>query len=282
MKVLKSIFIGILIGIANIIPGVSGGTLALSLGVYEDIIYAVNHLIKEFKKSMKTLIPLGIGAVLAILCLSKVIEYLFNVYPNNTTSVFVGLIIGALPMLFRNVKGSKLDFRNIICFIIGFGVILGMAFLGETKSSNVFPSTNLVIILLVGVIASATMIIPGVSGSMVLALMGFYMPILNTINTLVEKLLVLDIFNSWNEIFILTFFGIGVIIGIVVLARIIEIMFSKFKIPTFYAIIGIILASPIALLGNLDFAGTDFIGVLLMCVCIAVGFICSALLGEKN
>lgn len=282
MKLLKSIFIGILIGIANIIPGVSGGTLALSLGVYEDIIYAVNHIIKEFKKSMKTLIPLGIGAVLAILCLSKLIEHCFNIYPNNTTAVFVGLIIGALPMLFKKVKGAKADFKNIICFIIGFGIILGMAFLGEAQNSNVFPSTNLVIILLVGVIASATMIIPGVSGSMILALMGFYMPILNTINTLVEKLLALDIFNAWNEIFILTFFGIGVIIGIIVLARIIEIMFNKFKIPTFYAIIGIIIASPVALLGNLNFSGIDFIGVLLMCVCVAIGFVCSMFLGEKN
>jgi len=282
MNLIKSIFIGILIGIANIIPGVSGGTLALSLGVYEDIIYAVNHIIKEFKKSMKILIPLGIGAVLAILCLSKVIEHCFNVYPNNTTAVFVGLIIGALPMLFKKVKGSKIDFRNIICFIVGLLVILGVAFLGEAQDSNVFPSTNLVIILLVGIIASATMIIPGVSGSMILALMGFYMPILNTINTLVEKLLALDIFNAWNEIFILTFFGIGVIIGIIVLARIIEIMFNKFKIPTFYAIIGIIVASPVALLGNLNFAGIDFIGVLFMCVCVAIGFVVSMFLGEKN
>ena len=282
MKLLKSIFIGILIGIANIIPGVSGGTLALSLGVYEDIIYAINHLFNEFKKSLKILVPLGIGAVLAILCLSKVIEYCFNIWPNNTTSVFVGLIIGALPMLFGKVNGSKVDLKNVICFIIGFGIILSLAFLGEADNSNVFPSTNLFIILLVGIIASATMIIPGVSGSMILALMGFYMPILNTINTLVEKLLALDIFNAWNEIFILTFFGIGVIIGIIVLARIIEIMFNKFKIPTFYVIIGIIMASPIALLGNLNFAGINFIGVLLMFVCIAIGFICSVFLGEKN
>jgi len=282
MKLIKSIFIGILIGIANIIPGVSGGTLALSLGVYEDIIYAVNHIIKEFKKSMKILIPLGIGAVLAVLCLSKVIEYSFNVYPNNTTSVFVGLIIGALPMLFKKVKGAKLDFKNIVCFIIGFSVILCMAFLGETQNSNEFPSSNLFIILLVGIIASATMIIPGVSGSMVLALMGFYMPILNTINTFIEKLLAFDIFNAWDEIFILTFFAIGVIIGVIVLARIIEIMFNKFKIPTFYVIIGIIMASPIALLGNVNFAGMNFVGVLLMCVCCAIGFTCSVFLGEKN
>ena len=133
-----------------------------------------------------------------------------------------------------------------------------------------------------GIIASATMIIPGVSGSMILALMGFYMPILNTINTLVEKVLALDIMNAWNEIFILTFFAIGVIIGVIVLARIIEMMFNKFKIPTFYVIIGIIAASPIALLGNLNFAGMSFVGVLLMCVCLAIGFACSMFLGEKN
>ena len=106
--------------------------------------------------------------------------------------------------------------------------------------------------------------------------------VLNTINTLVEKLLALDIFNAWNEIFILTFFGIGVTIGIIVLARIIEIMFNKFKIPTFYVIIGIIMASPIALLSNLNFAGMDFIGALVMLVCVSIGFVCSMFLGEKN
>lgn len=281
MKILKSIFIGILIGVANIIPGVSGGTLALSLGVYEDIIYAINHIIKEFKKSLKILLPLGIGAVLAILCLSKAISFCFDNYEINTTSVFVGLILGALPMLFKSVKGSKIDFRNLVCFIVGFLLILSLAFLGEVQDSDVFPSTNLFIILLVGVIASMTMIIPGVSGSMILALMGFYRPILNTINSFIDKALNFDIKNIWGEIFILTFFAIGVIIGIVVLARIIEMMFNKFKIPTFYTIIGIIVASPIALLVNLNYTGIGFLGFVFMLISIAIGFVCSAFLGEK-
>ena len=282
MDILKNILVGMLIGVANIIPGVSGGTLALSLGVYEDIIYSINHLFKEFKKSMKILIPLGIGIVLAVLVLSKLIAFCFDKYANYTTAVFVGLIIGALPMLFKKVKGAKIDIRNIICFLVGFGLICSMAFLGEGSESTAFPSTNLIILLFIGIIASATMIIPGVSGSMILAILGFYIPIINTINVFVEKMLKLDIFNAWNEIFILTFFGLGVIIGIIVLARIIEIMFNKFKIPTFYVIIGIIVASPIVLLGSLNFTGINFIGVVLMLIYIAIGFAISMFLGEKN
>ena len=281
MKILKSILIGILIGIANIIPGVSGGTLAISLGVYEEIIYSINHIIKEFKKSIKTLFPLGVGAVLAILLLSKLISYCFESYEVNTTSVFVGLILGAIPMLVRNVKGSKIDFKNIVCFILGFTLIAGLAFVGEVKESDVFPSTNLLIMLLVGMIASMTMIVPGVSGSMILALMGFYRPILNTINALLDKVLSFNFTNIWSEIFILTFFGIGVIIGIVVFARIIEMMFNKFKIPTFYVIIGIILASPIALLVNLNYTGMSVIGFVVMVVFAIFGFVCSYMLGEK-
>jgi len=281
MKILKSIFIGILIGVANIIPGVSGGTLALSLGVYEDIIYAINHIIKELKKSIKTLIPLGIGAVLAILLLSKFITFCFANYEINTTAIFAGLILGAIPMLVRNVKGAKIDLKNIICFALGFALIIRLAFIGEVKESDVFPSTNLFIILLVGMIASMTMIIPGVSGSMILALMGFYRPILNTINSLLDKVLNFNFANIWSEIFILTFFGLGVIIGIVVFARIIEMMFNKFKIPTFYVIIGIILASPIALLVNLNYTGMSVMGFVVMVAFIAIGFVCSYMLGEK-
>jgi len=184
-------------------------------------------------------------------------------------------------MLVRNVKGAKIDLKNIICFALGFALIIRLAFIGEVKESDVFPSTNLFIILLVGMIASMTMIIPGVSGSMILALMGFYRPILNTINSLLDKVLNFNFANIWSEIFILTFFGLGVIIGIVVFARIIEMMFNKFKIPTFYTIIGIILASPIALLVNLNYTGMDFIGLVVMVAFIAIGFACSYMLGEK-
>ena len=282
MNILKNILVGILIGVANIIPGVSGGTMALSLGVYEDIIYSINHLFKEFKKSMKILIPLGIGIVLAVLLLSKLIAVCFENFPINTTSVFVGLIIGALPMLFNKVKGEKINITNIICFLVGFALICSMAFLGEGSESTTFPTTNLIVILLIGVIASATMIIPGVSGSMILALLGFYLPIINTINVFIEKMLKFDIFNAWNEIFILTFFGLGVIIGVIVLARIIELMFNKFKIPTFYVIIGIIVASPIVLLGNLNFVGIGFLDVVFMLISMAIGFVVSIFLGEKN
>ena len=105
MKLLKEICRGILIGVANIIPGVSGGTLAVSMGVYDKIIYALTHIRKEFKQSLKILVPVGIGAVIGLIGLSFVIKWLFEYYPIQTNFLFIGLIIGGLPAIFRREKG---------------------------------------------------------------------------------------------------------------------------------------------------------------------------------
>ena len=106
MKLLKEICRGILIGVANIIPGVSGGTLAVSMGVYDKIIYALTHIRKEFKQSLKILVPVGIGAVIGLIGLSFVIKWLFEYYPIQTNFLFIGLIIGGLPAIFKRMEGE--------------------------------------------------------------------------------------------------------------------------------------------------------------------------------
>lgn len=94
---IKTFIAGIIIGIANIIPGVSGGTMAVSMGIYDKLIHAVTHLFKEFKKSCLFLLPVLIGAAAAIVILSRVIEFLFDHYPLQTNLLFIGLIVGGLP-----------------------------------------------------------------------------------------------------------------------------------------------------------------------------------------
>ena len=95
---------GFIMGIANIIPGVSGGTLALTLGIYEDFIGAISHFFSNLKKNIKFLIPVGLGMILAILSMSNVISMCFDNYPIPTTLFFMGLVIGGIPLLFSKVK----------------------------------------------------------------------------------------------------------------------------------------------------------------------------------
>jgi len=280
MGILKMIVKGMMIGVANVIPGVSGGTIAVAMGIYEQLIHSINYIIKEFKKSVKFLLPIGIGVVVAVLAFSKLVDFCFTNYEVNTTFVFVGLILGALPALFKKMKGEKVGVKSVLGFVFGFLLIVAMAFMNEGSSSDVFPSQNPIILLLIGAIASMTMIIPGISGSLVLAILGFYRPVIATVSSFADKLLQFNFAEMWHEIIILTFFGIGVIIGIIVFAKLIEFLFERYKNVTYSTIIGIIIASPIALLINLNFAGLGILHYAMIVLFFTIGFFAAVKLGE--
>ena len=180
---------GFLFGIANIIPGVSGGTLALTMGVYEDLIESISHFFKDVRKSLKFLCVFGLGAILSILLMSKVISLSLDKFPFPTTLFFVGLIIGGIPLLTRKVRKNKVKPFNVLLFLITFGIVIGMAFMQEGNNvvslSNVTP-WMMFLLFIVGMVAAATMVIPGVSGSFVLMLLGFYKPVVNTVSQLTD------------------------------------------------------------------------------------------------
>ena len=248
---LKAVLQGIVVGIANIIPGVSGGTMMVAMGLYDKLIHAITHLKSEFRQSMKLLLPIFIGAGLAIVILSRVFEFLLENYPIPTNFAFCGLIAGSLPFIFQKVG-------KIIPMVIFFAVVILMAVMGETggKEADVsFTLINVIKLLLVGIIAAATMVIPGVSGSMMLMLLGYYDTILRTINKFIDAVLSFDINSILVQCGILIPFGIGVILGIFLIAKLIEFIFMKAEIHAYYAIIGLIVASPIAILLKIDWSG---------------------------
>ena len=120
MNMFKNIIKGMMIGIANIMPGVSGGTLAVSMGIYDKLIHCITHILSEFKESMKFLLPIFAGAGIALVALTFVIEALFEYYPIPTNLLFIGLIVGGLPPVVTKVKSHKLSFGHILqdyCFL---------------------------------------------------------------------------------------------------------------------------------------------------------------------
>ena len=137
------IFKGVIIGIANIIPGVSGGTLALSMGIYDKIIFAITHIFKEFKKSVKILVPLVIGAGIGIGILSIVIEWLFDKCPFRTNMLFIELILGGLPMLFQKVRKEKIGIKEILAFTIFFLIVILSSIFGEKNYGDVIITFTL-------------------------------------------------------------------------------------------------------------------------------------------
>ncbi len=240
---------GFIMGIANVIPGVSGGTLALTLGIYERFIKAISHFLTNLKENFKFLLPIAIGIGLAIITMSNVIDYSFKHFPLPTTLFFMGLVIGGVPLLLKKVKGTK-ELKKPSSYIIAsitFAIVILLALSEQlfdlTLTANLSNMNffEYIILFLVGVIAAATMVIPGVSGSLVLMLLGYYYPILELITEVTKfKNLVPNIITGG-------IFGVGVLVGIVGVSKLIEFLLEKYEVKTYFGVIGFILASIIAI-----------------------------------
>lgn len=264
---------GFIFGVANVIPGVSGGTLAITMGIYEDMIGAVSHFFKNIKKNIKFLLPLGIGAVISILLMSKVISYSLAKFPLPTTLFFIGLIVGGIPLLTKKVKHRKAKPFNIALFLLTFSIVMIMTFLNE--GTNVVNLSNMsfaqgILLFLVGMIAAATMVIPGISGSFVLMLLGYYKPVVGTISNLT------NFSELGHNLLILIPFGLGVLVGVILIAKLIEFLFKKYEVPTYYAILGFIIASVIGLgIGLIGVPTTTLqvlIGLVLFVLAFGIGY----------
>lgn len=258
MKALLDILRGIVIGIANIIPGVSGGTMAVSMGIYDKLIGAVTGLFKHFKESISLLLPLGVGMGIGIVGFGFLLEYLLEYHVLATCLTFVGLILGGLPILWMNLTRNvakkpsrRIGAGEVISFLVLLAIGVGLPLLqgseGAVKTLTLNPGTAIILFLL-GLIASATMVIPGVSGSMVLMVLGYYNTILALVTGTVTMLKDLDIGGVVHNCLLLIPFGVGVVLGIFLIAKIIEYLFQRFPSQTFAAIIGLIVSSPFAIL----------------------------------
>lgn len=282
---IKTILQGMVVGIANIIPGVSGGTMMVAMGLYDRLIHSITHLKSDFKNSMRLLIPIFVGAGLAIVILSRLFEFLLHTYPIPTNLAFCGLIAGSLPFILKKVKGTKpSNLCHFIPFLIFFGLVVGMAVLKEGSDTASVLSINFIEIIklfFVGVVAAATMVIPGVSGSMMLMLLGYYETILSYVNMTVDSLIHFDLGALMSCIMILIPFGIGIVIGIFAIAKLIEWIFSKWEIPAYYAIIGLIIASPIAILLKTDWSTFNFFILITSILSFGLGWLIASKLGGE-
>lgn len=280
---IKNILKGVVIGVANIVPGVSGGTMAVSMGIYDKLIHCLTHLLKEFKESMKFLIPIFIGAGIALVGLSFLIEPAFAYFPLQTSCLFIGLIVGGLPAIAQKVRGKGVKISYVVAFLLFFALVVGMAVMGGTEGNNVDLSLSIwsmIKLFGVGVIAAATMVIPGVSGSMMLLLLGYYNPIVATIKDFVTALVSFDVEGIIQGCGVLIPAGLGMVVGIFAIAKLIEIIFAKFPMQAYWAIIGLIVASPIAVLFSVELVNVGVASVLVSVFTFVAGFIVAMKLGD--
>ena len=282
---IKMILQGMIVGIANIIPGVSGGTMMVAMGLYDKLIHSITHLKSEFKSSMKLLLPIFFGAALAIVILSRLFEFLLQNYPIPTNFAFCGLIVGSLPFILKKVKGSNpVKSSNWIPLLIFFAIVVGMAVIGEDSGSAQRLQVDLLqflVLLFVGIIAAATMVIPGVSGSMMLMLLGYYETILSYVNQTVDAITSFDIPAFINCCMVMIPFGVGVVFGIFAIAKLIEWILIRWEISAYYAIIGLITASPVAILLKTDWSQSSIMMIVIGLITFIAGWFVASKLGDE-
>ncbi len=259
MMFLMDIIKGTLIGIANIIPGVSGGTMAVSLGIYDKLISSVSCLPQGWKKSLRTLLPIILGCGIGIVGFTYAVEYLLSHHTFVTCMAFVGLILGGIPVLLSSLKkelaqgSSRIGISGVLAFVLLFSVAVFLPMMNADdevlKTFSVTPA-SMVSLFFVGVIASATMVVPGVSGSLVMMILGYYYGIINTIKSFLDALKIFDTAGLVHGFALLMPFGVGVLLGIFLIAKLITFLFERFGVQTYCAILGLIAASPFAIFYN--------------------------------
>jgi len=260
MNYIRNFIAGIIIGVANIIPGVSGGTMAVVLGVYDKLIDAISLNLKKLKENWKFLLAIFAGAGVGIILFAKLLTYLFENYNVPTQFFFIGLILGSIPLVWKKTTEFKrFQAINIIPFLITLGAMVAMSII---KAGDNVVQTELTFPLAIILIASASaaaiaMIIPGISGSFVLKALGYYDTVLAAIDRM--------------DIAMLIPVGIGIVIGILAGAKLISTLLKKFQQGIYSAIFGLVIGSVFVIYPK-EF-GANLQGVIAIVVMIIGGII---------
>lgn len=220
----KNIYRGFLMGITDLIPGVSGGTMAIILGVYDRLLEALSGFFsKKWRQQLSFLVPLAIGIVSALLLFSRLIAYLLQNYFEPTQFFFLGLIIGIIPFIIKGADVKRnFAFRHWFVLIAAAILLALTGFMNPNKAVEPITSLNTLSILglfLAGWLASMAMLLPGISGSFVLLLLGVYSTGIYALST-------------FNIPLIVTI-GSGVIVGFAVSSKGIRYAITRFPYMTF-------------------------------------------------
>lgn len=262
MKFLKRFLAGMGIGTGAAIPGVSGAAIAVIFGVYEDIIGAVNNFRKKFGHAILVLLPILLGIICAVIPCIFLFSLAFEHLMFVLICIFAGFLIGSFPSILDKVKGVKPDKFQILLIITGglFVLTLGIlsvAFGGDMNIGGLFENINhnwwlYLVLVPVGVLAAVALTVPGLSGSLILLVIGFYRPLVDSAKSWSS----LIVHGDWSMVGpllgVIGTFGLGCLIGVVLVSKVMTILLTKFHDNTFFVIIGFVLGSILVLFFNYD------------------------------
>ena len=235
---------GFCMALADSVPGVSGGTVAFILGFYDKFITSLDDLFRgnweKKKKAIKYLLKLAIGWIVGFIIAVLFLASVFDKHIYEMSSLFIGFIVFAIPIVIKDEKDSlKGKYKNILFAILGAALVIIITYLnrvvGGTFNIDAFNLATILYVFLAAMMAISAMVLPGVSGSTILLIFGIYIPIISKIKELLH-------FNL-SVLPILIVFGLGVIIGILYFIKLLRKCLDKHRSATIYAILGMMVAS---------------------------------------
>ena len=251
---------GLGIGTGAAIPGVSGAAIAVIFRVYEDIIGAVNNFRKKFGWAITVLIPILLGILIAVAVCIALFHLAFKHLMFVLMCVFAGFLIGSFPGITDEVKEEKINKKAIILIAIGAVFVIGLGIASVFSNLNVQGIFNekpwwlYLVLIPVGAVAAVALTVPGLSGSLILLIIGFYRPLVDTAVKWVKEILGVGVEQSFANLLpligVIGCFGLGCLIGVVLVSKIMNVLLKKWRKETFFTIIGFIGGSIFVLFFN--------------------------------
>lgn len=237
---------GFVTGGTMLVPGVSGGSMAMILGIYEKLIHSVSKFMKQKRKSSIFLGIFSLGAVIGMFLFAKAVKHLLEVYPMPVMYFFVGAVIGGIPLILKSCDVKKVETKTIIYPIIGAIIVIAITFIPENIAnvSSIHSVKGIVVLLIAGFLSAIAFVLPGISFSFVLLVLGLYHNVIKA-------------FNDF-DIYYLAVLAIGLIIGVICTTRVVELALTKYTQATYLVILGFVVGSVIPVFPGLP-AGIEWI-----------------------
>ena len=291
---------GIVIGLALVIPGLSASTFAVVTGLYDKIIFAANNLRKEFKKSFLFLLPIGLGAAIGILASVSAIVQIMYRFPLQSYAFFIGLVLGSIPAIYGKIKGGTGVKSNYVFTALGLAIIVVLSLVVPTYDvaaiSAIENPGHFISILTAGIISCFLLTVPGVSGALVLVLLGQFATIYGAVGNFANMLFMivrgqegaLELGLDAGAI-VLTFF-VGALIGLFAAAKIIGFLIERYETKVYFAVMGLVLGAVFTLfhidgivIGHFtEISPYLLLNAGLLLVFAAIGFVCTKFMSRSK
>ena len=242
--------LGFFIGLAVIVPGVSGSTVAIIFKLYEKLLYALGNIVKKFKKCVRFLLPIAAGLLIGFVLGFLTIQKLIDISPFTVIGLFAGLMLGAFPAVYDEIKGEKKTPPRLLLFLLGLLVPVAIALISVYGTEGAGSLKHLtaghyILFLLLGYLVAVTQIVPGLCATALLMAFGYFTPIMQSVHL-----------SYWQEdpaVFaVYACLAVGFLLGLVTFSKLLTTIFAKWRKGAFFLIVGLSLGSIVTMFFNPD------------------------------